>query len=72
MNDTLLVILTLAPAGAFGAIVLTRTVLAERAAGEHGRSHERTPLVLWLDRAGVTVTVLVIAAVLFRVVNTVL
>ncbi|MET7998055.1 hypothetical protein ABZU76_44935 [Amycolatopsis sp. NPDC005232] len=72
MNDKILVILTLALAVAFGAIVFARMVLAERAAGERGEPHERTPIVRWLDRAAVTVAMLVIAAVLFRVVNTVL
>ncbi|QRP47868.1 hypothetical protein [Amycolatopsis sp. FDAARGOS 1241] len=72
MTDVFLVILTLALAAAFGAIVLTRTVLAERAAGARGRPYERTRLVRRLDRAGALVTVLVIAAVVFRVVNTVL
>ncbi|WIX76689.1 hypothetical protein QRX50_35325 [Amycolatopsis carbonis] len=72
MNDALLVLLTVALAVAFGAIVFARTVLTERAAGRHGRPHTRTPLVRRLDGAGVVVTALVIAAVVFRVVNTVL
>ncbi|MEV8610764.1 hypothetical protein AB0383_23010 [Amycolatopsis sp. NPDC051373] len=72
MNDALLALLTVALAAALGAIVFARTVLTERAVGRHGRPHARTPLVRRLDRAGVVVTALVIAAVVFRVVNTVL
>lgn len=70
MTDTVLVVLTAALTGAFFAIVIARTVLAERIAGDH-RAPAGSPRVRRLDRAGVVVTVLLIAVVVLRVVNAV-
>ena len=71
MNDTVLVMLVVAFAGAFGGLVLVRTVVAERAAGEHGVRQPRSRLVRLLDLAGVVVTVLLVASVVLRVMNAV-
>jgi predicted secreted protein len=74
MTDRLLVMLIVICTAGLAAILATRTVLAERAAGTGtvpGAPATRPPLVRRLDTAGVVITVLLFAVVVIRVVNTV-
>ncbi|HWD03345.1 MAG TPA: hypothetical protein VG674_12930 [Amycolatopsis sp.] len=70
MTDLVLVVLTIALCGLFFGIVITRTVLAERATADK-RANRGSPWLRHLDRAGVVVTVLLAAAVVLRVLNAV-
>lgn len=71
MTDSVLVLLVVALSAAFVVLVSVRTVVAERAAGDRGIRPAGSWLVRWLDLVGVAVMVLLIAAVVLRVVNTV-
>ena len=71
MTDSVLVLLVVALSTAFLVLVAVRTVVAERAAGDRGTRPAGSRLVRWLDVVGVVVTVLLVAAVVLRVVNTV-
>lgn len=65
MTDSTLVLLTIALTGAFALVMAVRAVAAEYA------GPRRPALVRWLDRSGVVIITLIIAAVVARVVNTV-
>ncbi|WP_020659000.1 hypothetical protein [Amycolatopsis benzoatilytica] len=71
MIDSVLVLLLVLLSGAFVVLVLVRTVVAERAAGDRGIRPAGSHLVRWLDLSGVLVTVLLVAAAVLRVVNAV-
>jgi ABC-type Fe3+ transport system permease subunit len=74
MNDQVIVVSTLLLALSLAVILAGRTIHAERSAGSgpHTRGrYNQSPLLRWLDFAGVTVTVLLLVAVAARVLNTV-
>ncbi|WP_116204632.1 hypothetical protein [Amycolatopsis circi] len=71
MTDSVSVLSVVVFAAAFCGLVIVRTVLAERAAGERGVRQARSRRVRRLDLAGVAVTVLLFAAVVLRVMNAV-
>jgi len=73
MTDFVLVVLIIALTCAFFLIVVVRTLVAEHQAGTRGivDRRARPPLIRRLDLTGVVITVLVAAAVVIRIVNTV-
>jgi hypothetical protein len=71
MTETFLVILILALTGAFAGLMTVRAVAVERGRATFARRGARSPLLRRLDWTGVTVTVVLFAAVVVLIVTTV-
>jgi hypothetical protein len=75
VNDQEIVITIIALTASLTAILVVRTIYCERTAGNGlpGRGRFTRPsMVRWLDFGGTVITVLLIASVITRVLNTVL
>lgn len=72
MTDAVLVTCTVVLTGAFAIIMTIRIVVVERAAHREPAGSRRPTVVRRLDWAGGVLVASIIAAVVFRVVNTVL